>query len=236
MPIWIIDFKSSKAVYDEMKIQSSIYFKMYNLRDAVDTGQYAERAGVLRLDKETGMLDDPPIIDCTDEIERRWTEFLHLREYYRTAIEPTAKQDKWYPYNGKHFPTVTRILGILDKPALVQWSANLTVQYIRDNLSEMTTPEQIEYYLKKAKTAYRTISKVAMDTGTIVHDAIHCYLSGGKPESILGDNDRATNSFLAFLDFMDKVKLEPIALEKILIDPIHEFGGTVDFIGNIKGD
>ncbi len=233
MSIWVLDWKSSTGVYDEMLTQSCVYFKVFNQEMGV-ISPLAEKVGVLRLDKVTGALDNPPIVDCTDEVEKRWEEFLHLREYYRTTIEPKAKQDNWYTCNGKKIPTVTRILGVLDKPALIQWSANLTVQYIRDNLAEMNNPEKIEYYLKKAKTAYRTISKAAMDTGTVVHDAIHCYLSGGKPETILGENDKATNSFLAFLEWADKVDLKPIHLEKVLIDPIHEFGGTVDFIGSIK--
>ena len=229
--IWIIDWKSSTGVYDEMKTQVCVYLKMYNLRDAIETGKFSTRAGVLRLDKVTGMLDDPPVVEVTDEIDRRWKEFLHLREYYRTAVEPKAKKDRFYPYEGKKFATVTSVLGCLDKPALTQWSANMTVEYIKDNIKDMTTDEQIEYHLKKAKTAFRTMSKKAMDTGSIVHDAIHAYLSGAKPEPILGDNDKATNSILAFLQWADKVKLKPIALEKVLIDTEHEVGGTTDFIG-----
>ena len=230
--IWVLDWKSSTGVYEEMRTQSCVYFKMWNLYESsyVFLPQ-AQRAGVLRLDKVTGMLDDPPVADVTDEIECRWNEFLNLRRYYRTAVEPHAKQDRWYPHNGKKFATVTTVLDVLNKPALPQWSANMTVEYIREHIKEMTTDEQIEYYLKKAKTAYRTKSKVAMDIGSIVHDAIHCHLSGGKPEPILEGHDQATNSFLAFLQWADSVKLEPIALEKVLIDPVHEVGGTVDFIG-----
>jgi len=224
--IWIVDFKSSTGVYDEYKTQVSCYVKM---------SQQATRAGVLRLDKETGMLDDPAIVEVPpDEIETRWKAFLGLREYYRHIVEPKAKQDRWYPHDGKKYPTITGILGCLDKPALVQWSANMTVDYITSHLSEMKDEEQIAYHLKKAKTAFRQKSKVAMDTGSIVHDAIHCYLSGGKPEEILGTNDQATNSYLAFLQWADSVRLKPIALEKVLIDPEHEIGGTCDFLGEIN--
>ena len=231
--IWVVDFKSGPGVYDEAKTQVCTYLKMWNLFEAeIGTGvPRAQRAGVLRLDKVTGMLDDPPIVEVTDEIERRWNEFLHLREYFRTAIEPHAKQGRWYPHNGKKFATVTTVLDCLNKPALPQWAANMTVEYIKEHLPEMNDDGQIEYYLKKAKTAYRTIGKKAMDIGSIVHDAIHCHLSGGKPEPILEGNDQATNSFLAFIQWADSVKLKPIALEKVLIDPNHEVGGTCDFIG-----
>ncbi len=221
--IWVIDWKSSTGVYDEMKTQICVYAMM--------SDQGMARTGILRLDKETGMLDDPPVVEVTNEMETRWKAFLGLREYYRWAIEPKAKQDRWYPHNGKKYPTVTSILGCLEKPALVQWSANMTVEYFRMNLKEMTTDEQIEYHLKKAKTAYRTLSKKAMDTGSLVHDAIHAHLSGARPEPILEGNEQATNSFLAFIQWADSVQLKPIHLEKVLIDPQHEVGGTTDFIG-----
>lgn len=223
--IWVIDWKSSTGVYDEMKTQACVYAMMYPEAGVLP------RTGILRLDKETGKLDDPPIVEVTPEIAFRWKAFLGLREYYRWAIEPKAKQDRWYPYNGKKFPTVTTILDCLNKPALTQWAANMTIEYFRANMKEMTTDEQIDYHLKKAKTAYRTMSKKAMDIGSVVHDAIHAHLSGARPEPILEGNEQATNSFLAFIQWSDSVHLKPIALEKVLIDPEHEVGGTTDFIG-----
>ncbi len=236
--IWVIDWKSSTDVYDEMKTQGCVYFKIWNLYEALNKNlPRAERAGVLRLDKVTGILDDPPVVEVTDEVERRWIEFLHLREYYRTAIEPKAKQDRFYPYEGKKFPSVTTINGILKQEWASPWAAKMAVEYFKKVLTEWRqddkpmTEEWIEYHLKKAKTAFRTKSKTAMDIGSIVHDAIHAYLSGAKPEPILGGNEQATNSFLAFLEWADSVKLKPIALEKVLIDPEHEIGGTTDFIG-----
>ena len=235
--IWILDFKSSTAVWDEMKTQGCVYAKVWNRYNAIDNGRYAERAGILRLDKETGLPDDPPITDCTNEIETRWEAFIRLREYYKLMIEPELsdkKKERFYKHNGKKFPTVTTILGILDKPALVQWSANMVVKYVRENIKEMITDEQIEYHLKKARSNFREVSKKAMDIGSIVHDAIHAYLSGADYNKVIGNNDKATNSFLAFLDWADKVKIEPIALEKVLIDEEYEFGGTVDFIGKLE--
>lgn len=225
--LWLIDWKSAKGIWDENYIQASCYYHMAKQIDIE-----AQGVGILRLDKETGM---PEFADCTKDLEMNWSAFLSLREYYRVKIEAFKEPKKGYRLNGKMLPSITEILSILNKPALTQWSANETVAYLRDALPELRTEDitddRIEYIFKKAKTAYREISKKAMDTGTIVHDAIECYLSGGKPEDILGNNDKATNAFLAFLEWRDKVELEPIALEKELIDSEHEIGGTVDFIG-----
>jgi hypothetical protein len=221
--LWTVDYKSSKDIYEEYRIQSAVYAGIY---EATDETHILPRAGVLRLDKETG---EPHFEDVSEGMEERYKAFLALREYYRHSHFSEPK--KGYKLNGKIIPSVTTILGVLDKPALMVWSANMAVEYIEANLKEMNTPEQIEYHLKKAKTAFRTASQKAKDTGSIVHDAIHAHLSGAKPEPILEGNDKAINSFLAFLEWAKNVKLEVVALEKVLIHPTLEFGGTCDFIG-----
>ena len=246
--IWILDWKSSTGIWDEMKTQVCCYQRMANkdldLKIPADT-----RVGIVRLDKTTGLLDDPPVVEVTD-IEERWQAFLHLREYFRILIEPTIsdkKKERWYPYLNKKFPTITTINDILNKPSLVQWSANMTVDYLNLHYREMVGLEIVngepriifneeleKYHFKKAKTAYRQISKEAMDIGSIVHDAIHAHLSGAKADDILKGNDKAENAFLAFLEWGDKAKLKPIALEKVLIDPEHEIGGTCDYIGEME--
>lgn len=236
--IWVIDFKSSKGIWDEMKTQVNVYYMVWNLYHAIDNGKRADRVGILRLDKETGLLDDPPILDCTEGLNDRWEAFLNLRKYYGLIIEPDLsekKKERFYSLeNGKKIPTVTTILDLLHKPALVQWAANSVAEYVGEHIKDMTTDEQIEYHLKKAKTAHRDVSKKAMDIGSIVHDAIHAYLSGADYDKIVDGNDKAINAMLAFLEWADKVKIKPIALEKKLIDPKNEFGGTVDFVGELN--
>jgi len=48
--VTVIDFKSSKAIYPEYRIQTAAYRYMYNLK----LQQEATRNAILRLDKETG--------------------------------------------------------------------------------------------------------------------------------------------------------------------------------------
>ena len=42
-----------------------------------------------------------------------------------------------YQIDDKKYPSVTSILDMLDKPALVQWSANCVVEYVRDHLDDI---------------------------------------------------------------------------------------------------
>jgi hypothetical protein len=225
---WLIDWKSSRALYPEYEIQVATYSGLnWNI-----TKEDIQKVGVLILDKETGL---PTFYDCSKDNETNWDAFMHLREYYRIKVEPFIDLKRFYPYEDKKFPSVTAILDILNKPALIQWSANETVNHFQENIDKLRDPatEQstVDYIFKKAKTAYRQTSKKAMDTGTIVHDAIEAFMSGMPVEDILGTNEQAKTAFDAFVQWKEKVKLESIHLEYQLIDPVSETGGTCDFIG-----
>ena len=223
MSIWVWDYKSSLAVYENYKIQVSTYAR--SLKPPAD------HAGVLLLDKVTGM---PTPVEV-DRIEERYKAFCALREYYRIIEEPylTEKEmERFYFLNGNRIPTITTILGILGAKALEQWKVNQAVEYIGNNRPQ--TEEQWIYHLKKAKTAHRQASKKAMGTGTTVHEAIHAYLSGAKPEPILEGDSKAEMAFYAFLEWSDSVKLKPIATELTVINEEFGFGGTIDLVAEME--
>ena len=231
----LIDWKSSKAFYNEMAIQVSAYSRAYNIKAMKEGTPIVEKLGVLRLDKESGL---PHYHDCSDGEQARWNGFCGLVDYYHNVVEPhltVGSKARFYDFDGKKVPSVTTILGCIDKPALVQWSANTSVEYIKSNMEEIrnpeTTPERLDQLLKKAKTAHRTESKKATDIGGLVHDAIETYMKGGKPDAILDGSPKAQSAFLAFLEWQDKVKLEPLQLECTVFHPTLLFGGTFDCLG-----
>ena len=224
MSIWVWDYKSSLAVYENYKIQVSTYAR--SLKPPAD------HAGVLLLDKVTGM---PTPVEV-DRIEERYKAFCALREYYRIIEEPylTEKEmERFYFLNGNRIPTITTILGVLGAKALEQWKVNQAVEYIDNNRPQ--TDEQWTYHLKKAKTAHRQASQKAMTTGSIVHDAIHAYLLGvDDPDEIIGNDDKAGTAYLAFLEWSDSVKLKPIATELTVINEEFGFGGTIDLVAEME--
>ncbi len=71
--LWLLDFKTGKAIYDEMKYQVAAYYYLYP--GAVD------KVHILRLGKEDGAFDDHYVTE--QELERGWEIFKHLREVYR---------------------------------------------------------------------------------------------------------------------------------------------------------
>lgn len=231
----MIDWKSSKGFYPEYFIQLSAYGRAYN-REAIRLGnEIVERLGVLRLDKLTGM---PEFKDCTDGEPERWAGFCGLLSYYHALIEPNIKEGekaRFYERDGLRGPSVTTVLSCLAKPALIQWAANCSAEFIQENLAEIRDPsteyERVEQLIKKAKTAHRTVGKKATDTGQLVHDAIETYMLGGKPEPILEGDKKAESAFLAFLNWKDEVKLEKVHLEYEVFHPSLLYGGRVDIIG-----
>ena len=231
----LLDWKSSKGYYPEMAMQVCAYGRAYNIKAKASGDPIVERLGVLRLDKKTGL---PEYHDCTDGEQARWEGFCGLLAYYHAMVTPTITErsrDRFYKEGTLSGPSVTTVLGCLNKPALVQWSANCSVEFIKDHMDEIlgggASEERIDQILKKAKTAHRTVSKGALDVGSIVHDAIETYLKGGDPEPIIGDVAQAQTAFEAFVEWKITTKFEPVGLECRVFHPTLLYGGTFDFVG-----
>ena len=76
----LLDYKTSKAVYDEYYMQCSAYREAHN-ETAVD--QKVSASAILRLDKETGM---PEFDDCSGrDHDLDFARFKALTEYYHAT-------------------------------------------------------------------------------------------------------------------------------------------------------
>ncbi len=78
----------------------------------------------------------------------------------------------------------------------------------------------------------------AGDAGTIAHAMIEAFLKKhpmkdvtGTPPEIIG---KAETAFLNFLEWYDRNKVNPIAIEPHLISEKYQFGATPDYIGLIN--
>ena len=123
---------------------------------------------------------------------------------------------------------------------LTQWAANMTVEWVKVNCDffsgqpanyEKAYYEVTEEQLNDARFNFRNVSQEALDVGGGVHDAIEYYLKTGKEPKI--EHDQILAGFLAFLEFKDEYKLEPIALEETVYG--EYFGGRTDYRGMFNG-
>ena len=94
--------------------------------------------------------------------------------------------------DGKRLTGVTTILGVLNKPNLIGWAADMAVDYVKEK-AEKTTPKGpylvSEDSLEEARKAWSKKRDKAGDWGTIVHAAIEGWIKTGSiPEKVLVDD------------------------------------------------
>lgn len=141
---------------------------------------------------------------------------------------------------GKPVAGVTSILKLLDKPALVQWSANCAVEYIQKsyvNLREQggeIEPTAFLSICQEAKTAHRRISREATDIGSLVHAFAEKVLVDRRAG--LPTEPQAAKGAQAFLSWFHAHKIEPIHVERMVLSKTWYYAGTVDFYGHIDGE
>lgn len=136
-----------------------------------------------------------------------------------------------YTINGVEYPSVTTIIGLLDKSsALMPWAVNNALQYVKDNL---TKDSDIDELLIKAKKEYRNVSKEAMDIGSEIHNLIEQYIKNGR-DAVGKLRPEVENGFIAFLEWeKDNIK-EWIESEMPIVDKTAGYAGTLDAIAKMK--
>ena len=138
-----------------------------------------------------------------------------------------------YEKDGITYPRCTEVIKDCsnNSDALIQWAANQTVEWIRENAAPIEGGYWIpDENLDKARFNFRETSQIALDVGSEVHNAIEKHLQG-KPFDLT--SEQAKNAFAAYLEWKEGVELEPIALEKPVFG--KTWAGTMDFYGKYKG-
>jgi len=142
-----------------------------------------------------------------------------------------------YKLDGVDYPSVTTIIGQLDKPALKGWAAGCAVDYIADRLDQVQHPKgphTVDNILADARKAYNLKSDKAKSIGTIVHDALEWYIKDGR--DALGKYPaEVENALMAFFDWEKKNRVEWEASEVTLFHRGKGYAGTCDAIATING-
>jgi len=131
--------------------------------------------------------------------------------------EKTKTHTVYKTIDGCRVSGVTSILRVLDKPALVKWAwslgnAGIEVESYRDDLAGV---------------------------GRLVHAMILQHFDASRKfneaEYSPIDHDRASNSFIKFLDWEKTHGPVPALIETPLVSEQFLFGGTPDFYGTVNG-
>lgn len=128
----------------------------------------------------------------------------------------------------------TTILGIVAKPALIQWSANMAVKYVKEHFVDYETLDDV---LSEAKVAHRKRKESAGDYGNMVHDTVSEIIQDviEKEEGFIRSGKNPNKSIQNFLDWAINNKVKFLATEQNIYSERLFIGGIVDFVCEIDG-
>lgn len=147
----------------------------------------------------------------------------------------------------EYMPSVTTILGVLNKPAIAEWAARTCCDEIERELRELTKKgsfsiEQIFKIISIARSAHTRLKEAAAEIGTNTHTWLSGYWTQvmRDPGTITIDwtglNEKTCNCINAALDWFNVHTLKPIAIEQPQYSRLYKICGTADFIGYIDGE
>ncbi len=159
---------------------------------------------------------------------------------------------RWYMTpDGERFPSVTSILSVIGKPALMNWAAKVEREMVVQVSSQLyedmhSKPKMtavnwkltLNTMLGKAKASSKEMTK-ASEIGSQVHALVEWTLLGelgllpGPAPSI---SPAAAGAFSAWQKWRETVKLKPIAVEQTVWSRKHGFAGTLDLLAEVNGE
>ena len=168
--------------------------------------------------------------------------------------KPPVRKDgavgRFYHVDGRDLPSVTHILSVIAKPALIAWSANQERDAVCAAAADLyaqlhqhpLVPRAIylttlQAALGKEKAHQRELAK-AGEIGTQIHARIeydlrqHLGLPVGVEPVI---SEAAEYGYLAFLDWARSVRLKPLRIETVVFSLEHGYAGTMDLLAEVDG-
>jgi hypothetical protein len=159
---------------------------------------------------------------------------------------------RWYTiHEGQpEYPSVTTILSVIGKPALIAWSAKVereavasaSLSLYKDThgtplMSDLAYLNTLQTRLGKEKAHTKELAK-AGDIGSQAHKLIEWNLraslmqeAGPSPHV----TDKATWAFMAWEDWKKSVNLTPIWIEQTVWSDTHGYAGTMDLLAEVNG-
>ena len=177
------------------------------------------------------------------------------REILASSITPSGievaygvEPKRFYLVDGQEVPSVTTVLGVLDKPGLPWWGMKVVVEGVLDLIKREilsgaagphlvyqadwgfapATVETVVYYLTAEKLTVNHVRDKASSRGLAVHDAFETWATtGNRPDpTIFPEEERGYVEGL--IAFLDDVNPEPLAAEVMVGSVEHGFAGRYD--------
>lgn len=140
-----------------------------------------------------------------------------------------------YTVNGKEIPSVTKVLGLIAKPALINWAANMAADCFKSQLEPGKSYDemQIDTMWSAAKKAHFQKKVDAGTLGSFVHKWVESYIKGENPA--LPINEEMAWAVGHFIKWVRDHNVKFLLSEQPIYSKQHEYSGTADFICEIDG-
>lgn len=135
-----------------------------------------------------------------------------------------------HPFTGHLVPSITNVIGVLNKPALPRWAAKVVAEQavaMRESLPNLDPAEAVDL-LKGAP--WRSSGRAA-NRGTTVHAYLEARLQGLEPELLEGE---ALKYRAAAEAWLDRWQPEVVATELTVFD--RRYAGTGDLWCKVDGE
>lgn len=131
--------------------------------------------------------------------------------------------------------SVTKILSVINKPALVNWASNMAIDYVSGQIAPGTAYDEIELatIFDKGRKAHYDRKVEAGNIGTLLHKWVENYIRGEDPGMPVNPDLKA--SVLRFLIWVKKHKVKFLLSEQVIFSKQYLYSGTTDFICTIDG-
>ena len=128
----------------------------------------------------------------------------------------TIDGERFYEVNGRLYPSVTTILSVVAKPALVKWAKRTAIDFVRSAVGDapFVTKEELEEILDRALVEPERIKNAAAGRGTALHEGIA---------------DRAREGVGQEFEVLRRLGLAVIATE-VTVYSERGFAGTADVV------
>lgn len=151
-----------------------------------------------------------------------------------TITRKNIDGSRYYIVDGVPMRSVTTVLNVIAKPALIPWAVRETVAEVESSLrpyvGKKLTRDALDAAVSRAAKASDFTRDSAADYGTRVHDAVSLWLKSGRKSPLPKDDTGPAVEF--FRDWLKREGIEPVMSEQIIFSTEFKlYGGQVDLFG-----
>lgn len=143
-------------------------------------------------------------------------------------------------------PSITTVLGVINKPMLMQWAVNQAINHLQSRLFDggEFSELDISLFLEEAKYAHRAVKEKAGSIGTAAHNWLEDFwhqkmqtTASGETFAIppLPEDPQVRNCVEAAIKWMAAHDIKPLLIEKPVYSRIYQVAGRMDKLARIDG-